>query len=120
MADALSRRWGLAAAAASGALAALSYPSADQAWLAWVGLVPILAYVRATRGEHVGLPFYLFGVVYFTIGLSWLNPVITVVGTMLLSVLLTFLFLWPMGHCLGFVIRRGYPFAVSVVVVWVA
>ncbi|MHC4861905.1 MAG: apolipoprotein N-acyltransferase [Planctomycetota bacterium] len=111
---------GLCCGAASGVLAALAFHPADLPLLAWLALLPLLVHVRAARGGHVGMPFLVFGLLYFSVGLSWLNPVITVVGTVLLSLLLSVLFVWPAGHALGFLLRRGFPWLACVPLTWVA
>ena len=88
---------GIAAGILSGVLLALSFPPASVALIAWVALVPLFLHFLSTRGEQVVLPFFAFGVGFFTVGLFWLAPVLTPLGPLLLSFVLSVLFILPVS-----------------------
>jgi apolipoprotein N-acyltransferase len=81
--------------------------------LAWVALVPLFVQIRASRGRRPGLPFLAFGVAFFTVGLYWIEPVLTPLGPFLLSFVLTFLFVWPTGHLGASLMRKGVSLLVA-------
>src|SRR5208282_2656252 len=80
--------WPWGAAALSGALLALCYPSWNQGWLCWIALTPLLCALwfsddggspESFRGrrawlKNAGLGFCA-GVVFFCITFSWLTTV---------------------------------------------
>lgn len=77
-----TRHWPWLAALASGVLLALSFPPADQGWLAWVALVPLICAVwfgqddsasPAPRSKRPLALGYLAGVVFSTVSFSWLG-----------------------------------------------
>ena len=100
-----SRLFGLGIGLTSGVLAAFAFPPYHQPWLAFIGLTPILALAEKRKGKRLGLPFFGFGVGFYTFGLSWLAVVITPLGPFALSFVLTVLFSWPTTHDCG----RGAP-----------
>ncbi|WP_432820994.1 apolipoprotein N-acyltransferase [Trichloromonas sp.] len=60
----------------SGILLALAFPRVNQAWLAWVALVPLLQ-VMTVRPFHSG---FVAGLGFFGLVLYWLNIVMTTYG----------------------------------------
>lgn len=99
---------GVAAGLISGVLLALSMPPVALALLAWVALVPLFLHLTAVRGKQVVLPFFAFGIGYFTTGLFWLAPVLTPVGPFLLSLVLSVLFIWPVALAARTLLKRDY------------
>ncbi len=71
--------WRWLAAIASGGLLALSFPPADQAWLVWLALVPLVSAVwfgRTGAGSEHFRPAalgYVAGLTFFTITFSWFS-----------------------------------------------
>lgn len=59
------------APAVSGLLAALSLPSFDFAWLAWLCLAPLLHALRQSASRAAALQGALFGVAFGTAGFYW-------------------------------------------------
>lgn len=109
----MRRLRGVAAGAASGVLVGISFPPARLSLLVFAALVPLLLHVRRSEGRDVGWPFFAYGVVHLSIGLFWLRTVVTPVGPILLALLLTVLFVWPLGHALGYLLRRGWSLLVA-------
>src|ERR1700759_731267 len=73
------RLWPWLAAAVSGILGAACFPPFNQAWLAWVALVPLIVAIWFSGGNarkpwlrNLSLG-YLAGLVFFTVGFSWLG-----------------------------------------------
>ncbi|HEU4393929.1 MAG TPA: apolipoprotein N-acyltransferase [Planctomycetota bacterium] len=62
------------AAAASALLTAAAFPPIGWSALAWVSLAPWFAVLLRDRGEGHRGPAFLFGLLYFGTGLSWLGP----------------------------------------------
>ncbi len=124
----MQRHWpinGFLAAACSGLLLALSFPTPAYAILAWVALVPLLA----TSEEHPFKKGCLAGFVFFAIVLYWLNIVMTTYGglSMALSVaayllLVAYLSLY-FGTAVWLACRlkrvKGLSFALTLPVIWV-
>jgi apolipoprotein N-acyltransferase len=77
---------------AAGALPVLAFPAANLEWLAWIGLIPGLALMRAapTRRES-WVRGWWFGAGYLLAAMYWLVPNI---GPALLLVAVAFGFLW--------------------------
>jgi apolipoprotein N-acyltransferase len=65
----------LAALLLSGGMLVLSFPTYDQAWLGWVGLVPLLLGIRRLRPWHAFIAGWLAGIVYFVGIFPWINEV---------------------------------------------
>jgi apolipoprotein N-acyltransferase len=73
-------RAGILPAAISGLLLAASFPLADQGWLAFVALVPLLRAVRTAAPRRAAALGFLSGLVFFTALLYWLVGVMTTYG----------------------------------------
>jgi apolipoprotein N-acyltransferase len=65
---------GIAAAAASGVLLWLAHPPADLGPVAFVATVPLLLATRRARARRSALLWFVFGLVFYGILLSWLLP----------------------------------------------
>src|SRR5262245_8527569 len=76
---------------AGGALLTLAFPPFDQAWAAWIGLVPWLVAVRDLDGRRALRWSYLAGFVFFLGSISWLTHV-TVFGYVLLCAIMALYF----------------------------
>ena len=111
---------GVAAGAISGVLYALTFPPAGQGWLVFLALVPLFAHLRSRDGRGGFLPFFVFGTVSHVVGLFWLHTVLTHVGTVLLALLLTVLYIVWIGVFAGELLRRGYSLLVAAPLAWVA
>lgn len=117
---------GFLAAACSGLLLALSFPTPALAILAWVALVPLLT----TLEEHPFKKGCLAGFVFFAIVLYWLNIVMTTYGGLssALSVaayLLLVAYLSLYFGCAVWLVGRlravkGYSLVLTLPVAWVA
>jgi apolipoprotein N-acyltransferase len=65
--------WRVLLALSSGLLLALSFPSADQGWLAWVALIPLLVAVRGLRPAGGFVAGLLPGTLFFAILLHYIG-----------------------------------------------
>jgi len=116
---------GFLAAACSGLLLALSFPSSAWGTLAWVALVPLLTTVE----EHPFKKGVLSGCVFFAIVLYWLNivmttygglsPSLSVVAYLLLTVYLSLYFGCAVWLACRLKTSKGYSFALTLPVIWV-
>ncbi len=111
---------GIAAGVLSGTLLAISMPPLSLALVAWVALVPLFLHVQALRGKQVVLPFFAFGIAFFTCGLFWLAPVLTPAGPFLLAIVLSVLFIWPIALAARVLLRRDFPLLLVAPLVFVA
>lgn len=59
----------------SGILLALSFPMYDQAWLGWVGLIPLLLAAGSLRPWQAFLSGWLGGIVFFLLVFPWIHEV---------------------------------------------
>lgn len=118
--------YGLAAAVASGLLLAMAFPSPGISSLAWVGLVPLLL----TMQRHPFRNGFLAGVAFFSFVLYWLNivmttygglsPILSIAAYLLLVSYLALYFAVAAWAACRLKQRRGYPFALTLPVLWVA
>ena len=116
---------GYLAAACSGLLLALSFPTPAWSILAWVALVPLLT----TADQHSFKKGCLSGFVFFSIVLYWLNIVMTTYGGLspslsaaaylLLVVYLSLYFGCAIWLACRLKASRGYSFALTLPVIWV-
>lgn len=110
----------------SGLFLALSFPSPDLTWLAWIGLVPLLL----TMDQRPFRSGFAAGVAFFSVTLYWLNIVMTTYGglNLFLSVaaylmLVSYLALyfgvasWTASQLRR---HRGVAITLSLPIVWVA
>jgi apolipoprotein N-acyltransferase len=91
------------AAVASGILLVLSFPLADQGWLAFIALVPLLLALRGAGSRDAARLGFLTGLVFFGGLLSWLIGVMVrygglphVVGGAILLLLVAYLAIYLM------------------------
>lgn len=62
----------LLAPAFSGVLLVLAFPTYDQAWLAWVGLVPLLVATSDRSSKYGFLLWYVYGLIFFAGVCDWI------------------------------------------------
>ena len=67
--------WRMVAAILSGLLLSLAFPPAEQAWLAWLALLPLLLVPTPRTWLERLATGYLFGYAHFSTCLHWLNEV---------------------------------------------
>lgn len=113
------------AAALSGVLLALAFPTPDFAPLAWVALVPLFV----VMGRHPFRSGFTAGLVFFAAVLYWLNivmttyghlhPVLSVVAYLLLCAYLALYFAAATWAACRLRERCGYSFALTLPVLWV-
>jgi apolipoprotein N-acyltransferase len=93
---------------ASAGLLILAFPPFEAAYLAWIGLVPLLAAIRSRGPAEAGALAYLTGISFFMGVFSWINviPGFTRTDFLLLGVYLGAY--WGLfGLSLNFLTRRG-------------
>jgi apolipoprotein N-acyltransferase len=73
-------RWAGPAAVLSGLLLAASFPLADQGWLAFIALVPLIGAIRGATPRRAARLGFLSGTVFFATLLYWLVGVMTRYG----------------------------------------
>jgi len=134
--------WPWLAAALSGFLLALCYPTWDQAWLTWLALTPLIAAVwlspPSTRRPWLRptLLGYLTGVIFFTLTFSWLgapladlfaNPWLRALPPLLALYLALFIAFWswfisllPRGDTTFLTSARNLRIALLAAAAWVA
>ena len=56
----------------SGVLIVMAFPKYDLWWLAWVGLVPIMATISDKRPRYGFFSSFLFGIVFFALIHEWM------------------------------------------------
>ncbi len=113
-------RWALAAGAALTALLlALSFPPAGIAFLAWVGIVPLLLVLGRANGKRSWLTLGLAGWAFGIAGFFWARHV-TVGGMILLGFYLSLYFLLFCAIVRWLSCRRRMPLAFSVPLAWVS
>lgn len=66
-----------ATAVLSGFLLAMAFPRGDQAWLAWIALVPLLVAVRGARPRAAAGLGWLGGFTFFAFTLSWVPDTVS-------------------------------------------
>src|SRR3954454_8598622 len=67
----------IVAAIASGLLLAAAFPDLSQAWLAWIGFVPLLLAVRGLRPRHAAALGWLAGFVWQIATIYWIPSTIS-------------------------------------------
>lgn len=120
--DARSPTSALAAAGlASGAALSLSFFSADQSWLAWIALVPLLLVARVASAWQAFAAGLLCGAVAAVGTFSWLLAV-PAIGVAQFIVLAGYVALYPAGWCVGILLlaRTRLPLVLTAPVLWVA
>jgi apolipoprotein N-acyltransferase len=110
-----------AAGSASGAALSLSFPSAGQAWLAWIALVPLLVALPRIDARRAFAAGFVCGAVAAVGIFGWLL-VVPAFGAAQLVVLGIYVALYPACWCAGVTVlgRHGLPFVVGAPVLWVA
>jgi apolipoprotein N-acyltransferase len=77
---ATSGRWAVPAAVLSGLLLAAAFPLADQGWLAFIALVPLIRAVRGGAPRRAARLGFVSGAIFFAALLYWLVGVMTRYG----------------------------------------
>lgn len=96
----------------------LSFPPADQGYLAWIALIPWL-FLIVTEERYICLSALFVGAVFFFIQLSWLRH-IAIIAWVLLSLYCSAYFL-AFAFCTRFIVfRLKYPLVVVAPCIWTA
>jgi apolipoprotein N-acyltransferase len=95
----------------SGILGVLIFPRFNFEFLAWFAFIPLLSAIEAKTPQRSALLGFIFGMVFYTWGLSWVNNTLinygnlpTVVSFMVLSLLAAYLSFYTALFC--YLIRR--------------
>lgn len=106
---------------AAASLLILAFPRFEAAYLAWIGLVPLLAAIRRSRPATAGALAYLAGIGFFMGTFSWIRVIsgFTLTDFVLLGVYLGSY--WGLfGLALSFLTRRGgFSPVLTAPVIWV-